>query len=58
MHDGSLATLEDVIEFYDRGGRQNPYLDAELRPLKLAEEEKDALLAFLNALTGTVREGP
>lgn len=57
MHDGSLATLEDVIVFYDRGGRQNPYLDAELRPLNLAEEEKHALLAFLNALTGTVREG-
>ena len=35
MHDGTLATLEDVIEFYDRGGNPNPYLDAQIRPLHL-----------------------
>ncbi len=29
MHDGSLATLEDLIEFDDRGGNPNPYLDSE-----------------------------
>ncbi len=57
MHDGSLATLEDVIEFYDRGGNFNPYLDAELRPLHLTDLEKGALIAFLRALSGQVTEG-
>ncbi len=57
MHDGSLATLEEVITFYDRGGNANPYLDEELRPLHLTAEEKAALLAFLKALSGDVREG-
>ena len=57
MHDGSLATLEDVIEFYDRGGNANSYRDPELRPLRLSAEEKQALAAFLRALSGTVSEG-
>jgi cytochrome c peroxidase len=54
MHDGSIATLSDVIEFYDRGGRANPFLDAELRPLALTDPEKRALAAFLRALSGTM----
>jgi len=57
MHDGSLATLEDVIEFYNRGGRPNPHLDAELRPMNLTDQEKLALLAFLRSLTGAIHEG-
>ena len=57
MHDGSLATLKDVIDFYDDGGRKNPYLDPEIRPLRLTKEEKTELLAFLKSLTGTVKEG-
>ncbi len=57
MHDGSLATLEEVIEFYNRGGNPNPYLDPELRPLQLTAEEKKSLLAFLRSLSGTVQEG-
>jgi cytochrome c peroxidase len=56
-HDGSLATLEDVVDFYNDGGRKNPYLDPELRPLKLTDDEKTALLAFLSSLTGTVSDG-
>lgn len=56
MHDGSLATLEEVIEFYDRGWNSNPYLDPELRPLHLTVEKKEALLAFLKALSGTIHE--
>ncbi len=56
MHDGSLSALEDVIEFYDRGGNPNPYLDSELRPLKLRSEEKRALIRFLESLTGSVQE--
>jgi len=57
MHDGSLATLEDVIEFYDRGGNANPFLDEELRSLHLTKDEKAALMAFLQALSGAVQEG-
>ncbi len=52
MHDGSLATLEDVIAFYDRGGRANPHLDPEIRPLRLSAEEKRALASFLRSLNG------
>lgn len=57
MHDGSLATLEDVVDFYDRGGRVNPQLDPEMRPRQLSASEKAALIAFLRTLTGTVKEG-
>ena len=57
MHDGSLATLEAVIDFYSEGGRPNPNLDAEIRPRNFTAEEKRALLAFLQTLTGRVREG-
>jgi cytochrome c peroxidase len=53
MHDGSLATLEEVVDFYDRGGRSNPHLDPEMQRLDLSDEDKRALVAFLrNALTG------
>lgn len=58
MHDGSLLTLEDVIDFYDRGGNQNPYLDENIEPLHLSEAEKKALLAFLRTgLSGSVLDG-
>jgi len=57
MHDGSLATLDDVIEFYDKGGKRNPHLDPEIRELRLSTEERAALAAFLHALSGTVRDG-
>ncbi|MBI4902760.1 MAG: cytochrome-c peroxidase [Acidobacteria bacterium] len=50
MHDGSLATLEEVIEYYDRGGNRNPQLDPELRPLHLTAGEKRQLLDFLHSL--------
>jgi cytochrome c peroxidase len=57
MHDGSLATLEDVVDFYDRGGNPNPYLDEDIRPLHLTQEEKSSLVEFLRSLSGSVREG-
>jgi cytochrome c peroxidase len=57
MHDGSIATLEEVVDFYDRGGTDNPFRDRELRPLRLTEEEKTALVAFLRSLSGTVSDG-
>jgi cytochrome c peroxidase len=58
MHDGSLPTLEAVVDFYSDGGRRNPTLDPEIRPLRLTGEEKRALVAFLRSLSGTVRDGP
>jgi len=57
MHDGSFATLEDVVELYDKGGIANPHLDPELRPLRLTAEEKAAVVAFLYTLSGRVQEG-
>ena len=57
MHDGSLATLEDVVSYYDRGGNPNRGLDEELRPLHLTAEEQRALVSFLKSLSGTIREG-
>lgn len=52
MHDGSQATLEEVIDWYDQGGHPNPWLDEEMVPLQLSETEKAELLAFLKALDG------
>ena len=58
MHDGSLPTLEDVVDYYDRGGNQNPYLDENIIPLHLSPAEKKALLAFLGTgLSGLVLDG-
>ena len=47
MHDGSVATLEEVVEYYDKGGTPNEFLDEELFPLKLNADQKAALVAFL-----------
>lgn len=52
MHDGSLATLDEVIEHYDHGGNPDPQLDGELRPLRLTAEEKGWLKSFLQSLNG------
>jgi cytochrome c peroxidase len=52
MHDGSLATLDDVVEFYDKGGIQNRNLDPNIKPLHLSGQEKKDLVAFLKALSG------
>jgi cytochrome c peroxidase len=51
MHDGSVPTLEAVIELYDRGGIARPSRDEAIGPLLLSEEEKADLLAFLQSLT-------
>ncbi|HKY31243.1 MAG TPA: cytochrome c peroxidase [Candidatus Polarisedimenticolia bacterium] len=52
MHDGSLATLRDVVEHYNKGGTPNPWLNERVRPLNLTAEEVDAVVAFMEALTG------
>jgi cytochrome c peroxidase len=54
MHDGSIASLEEVVDYYDRGGNRNPTLDAELRPLGLTNVEKAALVSFLRTLSGRI----
>jgi cytochrome c peroxidase len=51
MHDGSVTTLEEVVELYDKGGEDNPLLDGGIRPLKLTDQEKKDLVAFMKALT-------
>jgi len=52
FHDGSHATLWDVVDHYNKGaGLNNPYLDADIRPLALSEREIDDLVAFLASLT-------
>jgi len=57
MHDGSFPTLASVIDHYDRGGHQNPFLDSSLRPLRLSPVERRDIEAFLRSLTGEVSEG-
>ena len=52
MHDGSLATLREVVEFYNRGGIQNPRRSPRLAPLGLTTKEIDAVVAFLQTLNG------
>jgi cytochrome c peroxidase len=53
MHDGSLATLEDVINLYNQGNVKNPRLDPLFKPLNLTDLEKADLLAFIKALTSS-----
>lgn len=52
MHDGSVPTLRDVVEHYNKGGNPNPHLSVGIRPLKLSKDEVDDLVAWLEALTG------
>lgn len=47
MHDGSLKTLEEVVDFYFKGGVDNPYLDEEVFQIKMTEDQKQDLVAFL-----------
>ena len=52
MHDGSLKTLEEVVDFYDKGGIKNKNLDEKIKPLHLSDREKKDLVWFLKALSG------
>ena len=53
MHDGSLKSLKDVVDFYAGGGSSNPYLDREIKPLPLTRAERDDIVAFLESLSGS-----
>ena len=52
MHDGVYKTLEEVVDFLDKGGSSNSHLSPLMRPLGLKAQEKSDLIAFLKALTG------
>ena len=47
MHDGSQATLEEVVEWYDKGGHKNQWLSDKMKPLKLSDQDKADLVAFM-----------
>ncbi len=51
MHDGSLATLWDVVDHYNKGGEANLYLDGGIEPLNLTDRQVDQIVAFLFSLT-------
>ncbi|MCP4128165.1 MAG: photosynthetic protein synthase I [Gammaproteobacteria bacterium] len=52
MHNGTVKTLADVVEFYNQGGGKDSRKDSALKPLSLSDVEKKDLVAFLNALSG------
>jgi cytochrome c peroxidase len=52
MHDGSLSSLKDVVDYYNRGGDFSPNKSELIRPLHLSEEERRDLVSFLESLTG------
>jgi cytochrome c peroxidase len=51
FHDGSVATLADVVKFYVKGGSENAFRDWQLEPVDLSEDEQRDLIEFLKALT-------
>ena len=60
MHDGSQKTLEEVIEWYAKGGHPNPHLSDKIKKLDLSSQDKADLVEFMKALTGplpAVQEG-
>ncbi|GAA0245804.1 Cytochrome c551 peroxidase [Methylorubrum aminovorans] len=58
MHDGSLATLAEVVDLYDRGGIDRPSRSRDIRPLHLSAREKADLIAFMESLDDNGAEGP
>jgi cytochrome c peroxidase len=62
MHNGVLSTLDEVVDYYDRGGTGASGQDVRIAPLQLTEIEKQALLSFLRSLTGdnarSLAQGP
>ncbi len=53
MHDGSMKTLEEVVDYYDKGGNKNRFLDPAIFPLHLNKQEKIDLVAFMKSLTSS-----
>lgn len=57
MHNGVMATLEEVVEFYNQGGGKDRHKSKLLKPLKLTDKEKKDLVSFLEALSGEPLKG-
>lgn len=58
MHNGSLATLSEVVDLYDRGGIDRPSRSRDIRPLHLSAREKADLIAFMESLNDDGADGP
>jgi len=58
MHNGTMATIEDVVAFYNHGGGNDPNKDPRIKPLGLSREERADLVTFLEALSGDPLTGP
>jgi cytochrome c peroxidase len=54
MHDGKTKTLEEVVDFYDKGGEPNKWLSDRMKVLKLTAQEKKDLVEFMKSLSGRV----
>ncbi len=52
MHDGSMKTLEEVVEHYVKGGTPNPHLSDKIKKLELSDQDKADLVEFMKACTG------
>ena len=53
MHDGSMQTLEEVVDYYDKGGDKNRFLDAAIYPLNFTKQEKADLVNFMKSLNSS-----
>jgi cytochrome c peroxidase len=58
LHDGSITSLAQVIDLYDRGGIDRPSRDNEIHPLGLRDGEKADLTAFLKTLSSAAKPYP
>jgi len=58
MHNGTIATLEDVVAFYNNGGGSDVNKDSRIKPLGLSKDERANLVAFLKSLSGKPLTGP
>ncbi len=57
MHDGSQATLEEVVEWYAKGGHPNPHLDEKVKKLDLTDQDKKDLVEFMKqGCTGSISQ--
>ena len=52
MHDGSQKTLEEVVEWYAKGGHQNEWLSEKVKKFEASDQDKQDLVAFMKALSG------
>jgi cytochrome c peroxidase len=52
MHDGSQKTLREVVDWYVKGGHPNPYLSDKMKKFEASEQDRQDLVAFMEALTG------